>query len=73
MSSRDVPSYVWFVCVKCSARFRLRWTAPIENRLFDRPSCVRDVMSAAGLTLLHLEKAGVENYDFKEIRKCMKS
>lgn len=43
------------------------------NRSFDRPTIVKSVMEGYGVTVKLLKDAAVEDYDLKEIRKCMKS
>jgi hypothetical protein len=40
------------------------------NRLHDAPVHVRDTIEGAGLTLADFKKAGVEEYDLKELRKA---
>lgn len=42
------------------------------NRYFDNPTIVKSVMEGYGVTVKLLKDAGVEDYDLKEIRKCMK-
>jgi len=40
------------------------------NRMHDNPVAVRDVIEGAGLTLNDFKRAGVENYDLRELRKA---
>lgn len=42
------------------------------NRSFHLPTLVKSVMEGYGVTVKLLKASGVEDYDLKEIRKCMK-
>lgn len=42
------------------------------NRQHDQPTMVKDAMNGYGVTIRMLKASGVEEYDLKEIRKCMK-
>lgn len=41
------------------------------NRLHDEPVAVADTISGAGLTIADFKRAGMEEYDLKELRKCV--
>lgn len=40
------------------------------NRMHDNPVAVRDTIEGAGLTIADFKKAGVEQYDLRELRKA---
>ena len=42
------------------------------QRHFDNPIMVKDVMEGCGLSVAQLKRAGLEEYDLKELRYCMR-
>lgn len=42
------------------------------NRQHDQPTMVKDAMEGFGVTLKLLKDSGVDSYDLKEIRKCLR-
>ena len=40
------------------------------DRMHDNPVAVRDTIEGAGLTIADFKKAGVEEYDLKQLRKA---
>jgi hypothetical protein len=43
-----------------------------HNRRFGNPDVVVDVMKCAGVTIEKLHHAGLDAYDLKEIKKCLR-
>lgn len=41
------------------------------NRLYDQPTMVEDVMRCGGITVKDLRAAGVDDYDIREIVRCI--
>ena len=42
------------------------------NRLHDCPTYVVDTITGAGFTIADFKQAGVDDYDLKELRKCVR-
>lgn len=42
------------------------------NRMHDQPTMIKDVLLGFGYTVPMLKRAGVDEYDLKELRKCVR-
>jgi hypothetical protein len=42
------------------------------NRLYDHPGLVEGTLVGSGITIAMLKRAGVEDYDLVELKKCVR-
>jgi hypothetical protein len=47
------------------------WALAEWNRIHDQPTVVAEIFNCAGYTIKQCERAGVDEYDLKEIKKAL--